>query len=115
MRIFILGENASGVETVVSRLYKNGSSSCIDVMDDQRIFMERVRSERPEMVFIQMGSRDVSGLEISRSIREIDTNIKVVFVDKQRDYTSGKNEVMPCDCIIGTTKKTKFHKYIKTI
>lgn len=66
------------------------------------------RKERPGMVFVRVGSSEINGLKVTRQVRAIDNQAKVVFLSKYKDYVNFVWEVGAIDFLLEPFGQERF-------
>ncbi|MEL7563673.1 MAG: hypothetical protein AAGU27_02140 [Dehalobacterium sp.] len=64
------------------------------------------------MVFIRLGNSEIPGLKIGRMVRELDQDIRIVFVSEEKDYALDAYEVGAYGYLLCPIEKEKFENIL---
>lgn len=86
MQIFILDSGGPGLDQVLTWLSGKRYVTEVSVIRNPNAFLERVEWERPDLVIIRLGDRNIPGLKIGRMVKDLESEIKLVFISEANDY-----------------------------
>jgi len=108
VRVFILHTGGSGLDKIVTWLAEKTGIKEVAVMKSPDGFLERVKRDRPEMVFIRIGNSEIPGLGVAQMVTAIDRNIRIVFVAEEKDYALDAYEVGAYGYLLCPIEREKF-------
>ena len=78
-------------------------------------FIEAVKKDNPNIVFIDIETPAKSGLEIAQEIQNINSAVEIVFVTAHRQYAYEAYEIDAADYILKPVKKERLQRIIDKI
>lgn len=104
--IFILDSNQQSITLLQSFLSELDYQVKVFRYPDP--LLAAYRKERPGMVFVRVGSSEINGLKVTRQVRAIDNQAKVVFLSKYKDYVNFVWEVGAIDFLLEPFGQERF-------
>lgn len=117
MKVYILDEQSKIREQMLKWLSENKKVEGVEAFENYVQFVEQVREFPPEFCFIRLGKDGIPGLKAAGIIRQISSDIRIVFVSEDRNYAVDAYEVGAHGYLICPLKKEKLNKclIIKTL
>jgi len=115
VRVHILDSGGEGINKIATWLSENKNIMEVTVLKDPRVFLEKVESEKPELVFINIRDIDISGLQIGRMIKAMDFKVRIVFIADEGSYAAEAYDVGANGYLLCPLEKKKFDKILLII
>ena len=108
MKVYILDNGGSGLDKIVTWLSKDTGIKEISVISRADEFLKKVKSEYPELVFIRLGNDEIQRLETGRVVKEVKSDIRIVFISEENDHALDAYEVGANGYLLCPIEKKKF-------
>ena len=115
MRVHILDNGGDGLEKILLWLSENNEILEVNVQKETDAFLERVEREKPELLFIRLGDKEIAGLEVGRIVRSMDFEPKIVFVASRKNYAIDAYEVGADGYLLCPVERKKFDRLMSKI
>lgn len=101
MRVYILDRQGKSREQMLEWLAEDKRLTGIEAFDDYIRFIEQVGNSPPDYCIIRMGADGIPGLKTAEMVRQISTDIRIIFISCDRDYAldafkAGANGYLLC-------------------
>lgn len=115
LRVHILDTGDEGLDKILSWLSENKAVKEVLVLKKPLDFLEKVEKEKPELVFIWIGTTDISGLNIGRRIKAMNSQMRLVFISVDKDYAIDAYDIGAYGYLLYPLEKKKFDKMLTLI
>jgi len=108
VKVYILDNGGSGLDKIVTWLSKDTGIKEISVISRADEFLKKVKREYPELVFIRLGNDEIQGLETGRAVKQVKSDIRIVFISEENDHALDAYEVGANGYLLCPIEKKKF-------
>ena len=87
----------------------------IEVFEDYVRFIEQVVKSPPNICFIRLGKDSIPGLKTAEMIKQLSSEIRIVFVSEDKSYAIDAYEVGAYGYLLSPFTREKLDKYVMEI
>jgi DNA-binding LytR/AlgR family response regulator len=87
LRIAIAEDTKSDTEALVALIEATTTSYQLDAFESGEALLEDFHKARYDLIFLDVFMQDVNGIETAERIRELDTQVVIVFTTTSEDFT----------------------------
>lgn len=115
MRVCILDSGGLGLDNILTWLSEKPNVKEVTLVKSPDQFLERIEQEHPDLVFIRLGSIDIPGLGIGMMIKEVYSDIRIIFVSEEKEYALEAYEIGAYGYLLSPIEKKKFDNVFKKL
>lgn len=112
LKVYILDRKNKSQAQMVKWLSEDKRISGIEVFEDYLKFIEKVGKSPPNFCIIRLGRDEIPGLKTAEMVRQINSDIRIIFVSDDRDYAVDAYEVGAYGYLLSPLKRDKLEKYL---
>ncbi|WP_418791906.1 hypothetical protein [Phosphitispora sp. TUW77] len=115
MLVYILHTGGYGLAKIATWLSEKPYIRDVVLMKSPDAFLEQIKLERPELVFIRIGNSDIPGLGIGQMVKAMDQAIRVIFVAEENDCAPDACEVVAYGYLLYPIERENFEKVLFSV
>lgn len=112
MKVYILDRKSRSLVQLVMWLSEDKRVSIVDAFEDYGKFIEHIGSSPPDFCIIRLGWDEIPGLKTADTVRQINPDIRIVFISDERDYALDAYEAGAYGYLLCPLDKDKLKKYL---
>lgn len=112
MKVYILDAEGATLDKMLLWLFDNSMVKVIAVFEKPDEFLEGIKKEPPDLVFVRLGNDEIPWLKTVRIMVALNQNIRVVFISDEPDYVVDAYEIGSYGYLLCPVTKDKFDKLL---
>lgn len=112
MKIYILDRRGKTRDQILMWLSEDKRLNGVKVFEDYIKFIEQIGNSPPDYCVIRLGWDGIPGLKTADMVRQINSDIRIIFVSDDRDYAVDAYEVGAYGYLLCPVKRVKLEKYL---
>jgi two-component system LytT family response regulator len=89
--------------------------NCVEIFSDPKILLDSLNNKRFDIIFLDVNLPHLNGIETAKAIRNIDTDVHIVFVTKMKCFSLDAFSVYATDYILKPVDINRLKKTINRI
>jgi len=112
--VYILDMQGKSREQMLLWLSEDKKVDAFEAFEDYIRFVEQTGKSPPDFCVIRLGENRIPGLRAAAMVRQISTDIRIIFISDQRDYALNAYEMGADGYLLCPLEKDKFMKCLSS-
>lgn len=109
MQVYILDKLSKTRGQIQVWLSEDKRLTGVEVFEDYSKFIEQIGNSPPDYCIIRLGWDGIPGLKTAQMVRQISSDIRIIFISDDRDYAVDAYEVGAYGYLLSPVSRDKFN------
>lgn len=112
MKVYLLDIQERSNRQLSQWLYEDKRVNLSMVFEDYTQLIKMTEMLTPDICMIRLGDDRIPGIKVANMIKEINSEIKIIFISNDREYALNAYEIGAYGYLLSPVKKEKLQNYL---